>query len=59
MALEARGVSLESQGPQIWSVVGREERDCFFVLSVGEMAGFVCRTRTGAGEEGWGSPGGS
>lgn len=61
MALEAAGVSpwnLEdpSFGVRWAGGVGREERDYFFVLRSGEVAGFVCRTRNGAGEEGWGSP---
>ena len=38
---------------------GGEERDYFFVLTVGEVAGFVCGTGSGTGEEGWGSPGGN
>ena len=38
---------------------GGEERDYFFVLSVGEVAGFVCRTGSGTGDKGWGSPRGN
>lgn len=38
---------------------GERRRDYFFVPSNGEVAGFVCSTRSGAEvrEEGWVSPG--